>query len=197
MNKMDIGDNDRRAQVENTPYFCVMPLKFRLLILAAFMVACHTSSQRTGGKSAAYDSSNVTPGGSAAPGAGMDRKDSIEALIHAPDSIFEDGSRPTTWANAGFDNPGGFKRFFITYQHWVKKDMVDSISAHIRYPIRGAGSAGWFKEQYAHIFTHRIKDVISRQRVDRIFRNGQGAMIGNGDVWFVAQGGTYWVTAIN
>jgi hypothetical protein len=175
-----------------------MPPKFQVLILGILLVGCHSANQQPGALSAAYDSSNVTPGGKDQDPAGRkSRRDSIEAQILAPDSIFEDGSRPTTWVNAGFNNPEGFKRFLLVYQHWIRKDQVDSISAHIRYPIRGAGSAAWFKEQYPRIFTHRIKTIILRQRLDRIFRNGQGAMIGNGDVWFVEEKGRYWVTAIN
>lgn len=198
MNKMTGKALLSIRSMENTQYFCSMPLKFQVLILVILMIGCHSADRQSGSSSAAYDSNNVTPGGKEQGPVGKKAmNDSIEAQIHAPDSIFEDGSRPTTWANAGFDNPEGFKRFIVVYKHWVRKDLVDSISAHIRYPIRGAGSVAWFKEQYPHIFTRRIKTVILRQRLDRIFRNGQGAMLGNGDLWFVEERGRYWLTAVN
>jgi hypothetical protein len=183
--------------MENREYFYHnMALTFRLLILAGLMAGCHSPKQQAEASPAIYDSSIATPGGKD-PAGGKASKDSVEAQINGPDSVFEDGSRPTTWANAGFGSPARFKRFLVVFKGWVKRDRVDSISAHIRYPIRGAGSAAWFKEQYPHIFTRHLKLVISHQRLDRIFRNGQGAMVGNGDLWFIEDKGRYWVTAVN
>lgn len=123
--------------------------------------------------------------------------DSLEVQIYAPDSVFEDGSRPTSWTAAGFTDPVRFKRFLIRFKDWVQKDQVDSITSHIRFPLRAAGSPAWFRERYTHMFTPGLKAVIARQRLDRIFRNGQGAMFGKGEVWFVEEGGRYWVSAVN
>jgi len=180
-------------------YFCTMTPRTHLMnmmLLAGLMTGCHSATRQT--DNPGYDSTNVTiRGKDSVLTRGTDTPNSLEAQVNAPDSIFEDGSRPTTWKNAGFDNPARFKRFLFQYKGWVKRDLIDSISAHIRYPVRGAGSAAWFKEQYPHIFTHRLKAVILHQRLDRIFRNGQGAMLGNGDIWFIEDKGRYWVTAIN
>ncbi|TDW97414.1 hypothetical protein [Dinghuibacter silviterrae] len=162
------------------------------LLLAGW--ACHSgpSTQKR------YDSTTMTPGGkdSLSNGAPQD-VDSLEAQIHAPDTVFEDGSRPTSWAAAGFNNPERFKRFLMLFKDWVKKDQVDSITDHVRFPLRAAGSPAWFKERYTHLFTPALKTAIFRQRLDRVFRNGQGAMIGRGEVWFQEIRGRYYVTAIN
>ncbi|HTJ13184.1 MAG TPA: hypothetical protein VL547_14210 [Dinghuibacter sp.] len=164
------------------------------LLLLLAVLACHSANK----KKLPYDSSNVVPGGKDSLSAAAPQDvDSLEAQIHAPDTLFEDGSRPTSWARAGFNDPVGFKRFLLTFRGWVQKDQVDSISDHIRYPLRAAGSPGWFRERYPHLFTHTLKAVILRQRLDRIFRNGQGAMLGTGEIWFVESHGRYWVSAIN
>ena len=154
------------------------------MLLLLMIVGCQSATKRK----PPYDSTNVVPGG-------MDS--STEAQLYAPDSVFEDGSRPISWERAGFHDPVRFKRFLLAFRGWVQRDQVDSISDHIRFPIRAAGSPAWFRERYAHLFTPALKAVILHQRLDRIFRNGQGAMLGNGEIWFVETHGRYWVSAIN
>ena len=119
------------------------------------------------------------------------------AQIAAQDSLFEDGSIPTTWANAGFDNPAGFKNFITQFKDWVKNDNVDSIAAHISFPIKPAKTEAVFKEKYTSIFDTNIKNAVANQRLDRIFRNADGAMIGNGQIWFTVGKSNYMITAIN
>lgn len=159
-------------------------------------LGCHSASTQQA--SSPYDSSNVAPAGkdsmSNRPPADVD---SLEAQVMLPDSLFEDGSRPTTWKAAGFNHPDQFKRWLIKYKDWVKNDQVDSLAAHTHFPIHGAGNANWFKEQYIHIYTAHLKQVVNKQRLDRIFRNGQGAMFGNGEVWFIEKGGKFWVNQVN
>jgi hypothetical protein len=156
--------------------------------------ACHSGTSTHG----RYDSTTVAPGGKdSLNNTAPQDVDSLQAQIHAPDSVFEDGSRPTTWAAAGFTNPERFKRFLMLFKDWVSKDQVDSISDHIRFPLRAAGSPAWFKERYPHLFTPALKAEIARQRLDRVFRNGQGAMIGKGELWFLEIKGRYYITALN
>jgi hypothetical protein len=160
------------------------------------LVSCHTTNKHQ--DSSPYDSSNVAPAGkdsnSTRPPADID---SLEAQINLPDSVFEDGSVPTTWKAAGFRHPQEFKRWLIKYKDWVKNDQIDSLAAHTHFPIHGAGNTNWFKEAYPHIYTTHVKAVVSRQRLNRIFRNGQGAMFGDGTVWFIEKGGKFWVNQIN
>lgn len=169
------------------------PLLFWML-LAGMVAGCHSGTR----ENSSYDSTNVTPGGKDSLSATAPQDvDSLEAQIHAPDSVFEDGSRPTSWSATGFTDPSRFKRFLIRFKGWVQKDQVDSIANHIRFPIRAAGSPAWFKERYTRLFTPALKRTIALQRLDRIFRNGQGAMIGKGEVWFVEVDGRYWINALN
>lgn len=125
-------------------------------------------------------------------------EDTLLARIRAQDTVFEDGSRPTDWKNAGFDDPESFKRFLIRFKEWVRNDNADSIAGRIEFPIKGYKTAEQFKNNYAKIFDKQLKDVVEQQRLDRIFRNYQGAMIGDGAIWFsvIANKG-YRIIAIN
>lgn len=119
------------------------------------------------------------------------------AQIAAQDTMFEDGSIPTKWGNAGFDNPADFKNFIVQFKDWVKNDNTDSIAAHINFPIKAAKTAAIFKEKYTDIFTDKLKEAVAGQRLDRIFRNSDGAMVGSGQIWFTTVKGNYVITAIN
>ena len=149
-----------------------------LLLLAA---ACQSGpSPQQSGK--VVDS--LIPDTVAAIGTPGSPADPVDAQIHAQDTLFEDGSIPSDWGNAGFNDPEAFKRFLVRFKEWVRTDNVDSISAHIEYPIKGYKTAEQFKKSYANIFDKQMKDVVEQQRLDRIFRNYQGAMLGDGAIWF-------------
>jgi hypothetical protein len=124
-------------------------------------------------------------------------KDADMEQIKAQDTLFEDGSKPSSWTHAGFDDPTAFKQFVIQFKEWVKTDNVDEIVAHIRFPLKKVKTSEAFKKQYAQIFTQQLKDEIAKQRLDRIFRNVDGAMLGDGLIWFVPSGKKYSIIAIN
>lgn len=117
--------------------------------------------------------------------------------IHAQDTAFEDGSIPTSWGNAGFDDPAGFKEFLLSFKDWVKKDQVDSITAYIRFPLKNYKTPDAFKKAYPKVFDESLKKVVETQRLDRISRNYQGAMLGNGEIWFSVFPEGYKIIAIN
>ena len=126
------------------------------------------------------------------------RIDSAELQLQAQDTLFEDGSIPSTWENAGFTDPAGFKHFVIRFKEWVKNDKVDSVAAHTRFPLKKYKNAAQFKEHYAEIFDPAFKAIVAQQRLDRIFRNYQGAMLGAGAIWFTeTEQHDYRVIAIN
>ncbi|WP_341837921.1 hypothetical protein WJU16_08645 [Chitinophaga pollutisoli] len=123
--------------------------------------------------------------------------DPLTAQIQAQDSIFDDGSIPTTWENAGFNNPADFKRFLSRFKSWVRNDQPDSIAACIRFPLRLYPSSADFKSQYHQIFDPALKTAVDTFRLDRIFRNSQGAMVANGRIWFAPLPEGYRIIAIN
>ncbi|MCO4293271.1 hypothetical protein NF867_10380 [Solitalea sp. MAHUQ-68] len=117
--------------------------------------------------------------------------------IAAQDTLFEDGSIPTSWGAAGFSDPVKFKRFIISFKEWVKNDQVDSISAHVKYPLGRIKNVDDFKKNYSTLFDGLLKKAIADQHLDQIFRNQQGAMMGSGAIWFIESNGNYYISAIN
>jgi hypothetical protein len=141
---------------------------------------------------------SLIPDTVAAIGTPSSPEDTLEARITAQDTLFEDGSQPTDWKDAGFDDPEGFKRFLVLFKEWVRSDNADSITAYIEFPIKGYKTPEQFRKNYTKIFDKQLKDEVEKQRLDRIFRNYQGAMIGNGAIWFSVIGNKgYRIIAIN
>lgn len=99
------------------------------------------------------------------------------------DSIFADGSIPTSWEVAGITDPRAFRHFVERFQGWVAKGQADSIADHTRFPLRIAKSRKVFLENYNKIFTDPVKAAIAGQNLKQIFRRDQGAMLGQGEVW--------------
>lgn len=123
--------------------------------------------------------------------------DSVELQIAAQDTLFSDGSIPTSWKNAGFNDATKFKRFMLGFKNWVKTDQLDSITAHIRFPLKTVKSKAEFKQKYSSLFDSSLKKTVEEQRLDRIFRNNNGAMMGNGEIWFIEDRNNYYIIAIN
>lgn len=123
--------------------------------------------------------------------------DLTTAQIQAQDSVFDDGSVPTSWENAGFNDPADFKRFLARFKGWVRNNQADSIAAFIRFPLRLYPSAADFKSQFHQIFDPSLKAAVDSLRLDRIFRNSQGAMVADGRIWFAPLPEGYRIIAIN
>jgi hypothetical protein len=168
-----------------------------IILLVGCLWACQSpSGQKTTEDTTA--AADITPVDTAErPGNTAVAQDPAEQEIMAQDSVFEDGSVPTSWSNAGFDDPAGFKRFVARFKGWVKEDNVDSIVAYIDFPLKKYKTAAVFKEKYGEIFDDSLKAVVTRQRLDRIFRNADGAMIGDGQVWFGSTEKGYRVIGVN
>ena len=131
-----------------------------------------------------------------------DLKETIRAAgryweeINADDLEWE-GTVPTGWGTATIRDASDFKKFLIKFKRSVANEDVDAIANLIRFPIKEINSKSEFKNNFSRIFTPELKQVINAQRLDRIFRNDQGAMLGNGDVWFQQIGKDYKIIRLN
>ncbi|MND45591.1 hypothetical protein D3C80_364540 [compost metagenome] len=166
----------------------------KLLLVSILAIAC--SCQNLGNKQAQESANNATKTDSSTKSLSQP-VDENTTQISAQDSLFDDGSIPTSWANAGFNNSTDFKHFLIKFKDWVKTDNQDSIAAHIKFPLKNVNSAAAFKHKYVDLFDTTLKKTIEEQRLDRIFRNTDGAMIGNGVIWFSESNNNYYIIAIN
>jgi hypothetical protein len=117
----------------------------------------------------------------------------------ADDSVFADGSKPTSWSNAGFDDPVAFKKFLKTFRFWVNQGLKDSVAAHASFPMRNpkVKSSADFVRSYDTYITPTVRKALQDQSMNQIFRNAHGAMIGKGELWFRPEGKSFVLYAIN
>lgn len=101
------------------------------------------------------------------------------------------------WSIAGFTNPPSFKQFFNTFKTWVANNNSDSIAAHIQFPLKNCPTAAAFKKDYSNLFNDLVKNSVANQDADRFFTNQNGAMTGNGELWFNEMNGKFVIIAIN
>lgn len=102
------------------------------------------------------------------------------------DSIFNDGSKPPPWSIAGINDGNQLKIFIKFLRLWVEKGNRDSIAAHLQYPLRNLrmiNSPSVFLKNYDRLFNKKVIKALEAQKLSQIFRNSQGAMIGNGELW--------------
>lgn len=100
------------------------------------------------------------------------------------DSVFTDGSIPTTWEVAGINDPRSFKLFLKKLKHWVEADLRDSVANAVNYPMlnpKSVKTASDFLKHYDELMTPSVKDALKNQQLNQVFRNYKGAMVGN--IW--------------
>lgn len=110
-------------------------------------------------------------------------------------AIFADGSVPSTWETAGITDPIAFKKFLITLQSAILNHDKETVISSLDKKI---GTKEYILKNYNTIFNQKVEDAFKTMNIHEIFRNYQGAMIGNGTVWFEQnKDGTFSVLAIN
>lgn len=119
------------------------------------------------------------------------------AMVGTSDSMMPGKTTDESWKIAGFANPSSFKEFFKQFKGWVANDNIDSITAHIKFPLRICPSAEDFKKNYSNFFNSQVKKSVQNQDPDKFFANYSGAMAGSGELWFYEINGTYYVITIN
>lgn len=113
------------------------------------------------------------------------------------DAVFDDGSIPTSWENAGITDPAAFIAFFTNLQQWIAEEKKDSIANHINFPLRKVKSREEFIKNYQLIFNDEIRKKIANQNKRQIFRNQNGVMIAEGAIWINEQNKKFIITALN
>jgi hypothetical protein len=86
----------------------------------------------------------------------------------------------------------GYERFLAVLKTHVRAGDERAVTKLIAYPLRvnfpdGARSyanARSVERDFSRIFTPKVRQAILSQRADHLFVRDQGAMIGDGEVWF-------------
>ncbi len=85
-----------------------------------------------------------------------------------------------------------YRRFLLSLQSAVRANDKRAVASLAALPLRVnfEGGARTYSDRksierdFDRIFTPRVKQAILSQRSGRLFTNYQGAMIGDGQVWF-------------
>jgi len=113
------------------------------------------------------------------------------------DSVFADGSIPTSWANAGITDVRGLKLFLKKLQQWVMNNDKEKLAAAIRYPLKEIKTEEELIAAYDRVFTKEVKLSFATINFNQVFRNQKGVMTEGGKVWITQSGNEFFIFAIN
>lgn len=113
------------------------------------------------------------------------------------DSVFTDGSIPTSWQVAGIDDVAAFKLFLKQLQLWIMDNDKEKLATAIQYPLKNIKTPEELIQHYDAVFTKDVKLSFATINFNQIFRNAKGAMTEGGKVWFAPEGKTFKIIAIN
>ena len=167
-----------------------IPMYLKLVIFLLFLLySCGNRTEKVKPVTADADSASIV---------------SVPVSIPPPeqdtalqDSVFSNGTIPTSWINAGISDSVGMVSFIRTFQRWVNEELSDSIVAHVRFPLLRYKTEESFRKKYSKIFNSSFKTAIGAQNPRQIFRSQNGAMIANGKVWLVQEGDRFLISAVN
>ena len=106
----------------------------------------------------------------------------------------------------GTKTAAGARAFLTQLQAAVQSNNKEQIAEMISYPLLVLSSVKRthiakkqaFLSNYTLIFTEPVRDAILHQTAQCLFGNSTGAMVGNGEVWFVEQTPGQWkIVTIN
>lgn len=112
------------------------------------------------------------------------------------DDLEWDGVVPGTWKAAAISNPLDFKIFLIKFKELVYNDDAAAIADLISYPIKDIETKEHFISKYHNIFTTEMKLKVEDLELDKIYRDSQGAIIGDGSLVFREVGDSYRITSM-
>lgn len=113
------------------------------------------------------------------------------------DSVFADGSIPTSWKNAGITDVKGLKLFLKQVQQWVMNNDKEKLATAIKYPLKNIKNEAELIASYDKIFTKEVKLSFAKINFNQVFRNQNGVMTEGGKAWINQFGNDFKIFAIN
>lgn len=106
---------------------------------------------------------------------------------------------------AGIDDPKAFTQFLSNLQNSVRSNDKKAVAELMYYPLNvnkngkttKIYTSKQFVSKYDQVITKRVKQQLLAQKVDKLFVNSEGVMIGNGEMWISQFGKKIAVFAIN
>jgi hypothetical protein len=168
-----------------------------LLLTATFALACNESN-RTNAVETATSNDTAQIGETNANDANMIVAiNEVSETEMRDDSVFNDGSIPTTWEVAGIEDVKGLKLFLKQAQQWVMSNNKEQLAAAVQYPINNIKNKEEMIAAYDQYFTKEVKLSFAMINFNQIFRTYKGVMLADGLVWIKPVGDTYKIFAIN
>lgn len=121
----------------------------------------------------------------------------VSAAELRDDSVFADGSIPTSWENAGITDVKALKLFLKELQQLVMLNDKAGLSGHVQYPLKDIPGPEAFIAQYDEVFTRNVKLSLAGINFNQVFRNQDGVMTAGGKVWIRQIGEGFKIIAIN
>jgi hypothetical protein len=115
-------------------------------------------------------------------------------------------TEPNPYEVAGIEDPEKFNEIFRKVQDLVAKDDKQELANYVLYPmlLNKEGSSEKIADRkafianYDRIFTTNVKSALEHQKIEELFVNYQGVMVGGGEVWFgVADNGDIGIKSVN
>ncbi|MGN7355858.1 hypothetical protein ACTHPF_00740 [Paenibacillus sp. SAF-054] len=144
--------------------------------------------------------SNAAPDNGTASGDvnSVDSKDSTENVTTPKEETPDNSQTPPGSSNpyetAGIDHPDQFNKFFTSVQKAVADGDKEQVADAVLYPLRvnANGTSQNYKDKtafladYDSIMTDSVKKALADQKLDTLFVNYKGVMVGSGEIWFGA-----------
>lgn len=169
-----------------------------LLLAATFALACNESNSSNAVETATSNDTAQIAETTAANDANMIVAiNEVSDAEMKDDSVFDDGSIPTTWEVAGIKDVKGLKLFLKQAQQWVMSNNKEQLAAAVQYPINNIKNKEEMMAAYDQYFTKEVKLSFAMINFNQIFRTYKGVMLADGLVWIKPVGDTYKIFAIN
>lgn len=112
------------------------------------------------------------------------------------------------YAVAGIEDAAAFEQYFNSLKQLIARDDKKAVADSFIYPVSIViddkkttfQNADEMVAQYDKVFTDKVKEAVAKQKVEDLFVNYQGVMVGNGELWLgvnVDNGEEYYILSVN
>ena len=169
-----------------------------LLLAATFALACNESNSTSTVETAtATDTAQIAETTAANEANMIVAINEVSETEMKDDSVFADGSIPTSWEVAGITDVRGLKLFLKQTQQWVMSNDKAQLALAVKYPINTIKNKEEMMAAYDQVFTKDVKLSFAMINFNQIFRNSKGVMIADGRAWITQDGNSFKIFAIH
>ena len=169
-----------------------------LLLTATFALACNESNSSNAVETAtATDTAQIAETTAANEANMIVAINEVSETEMKDDSVFVDGSIPTSWDVAGITDVRALKLFLKQTQQWVMSNDKAQLALAVKYPINTIKNKEEMMAAYDQVFTKDVKLSFAMINFNQIFRNSKGVMIADGRAWITQDGSSFKIFAIH